>query len=115
MMLRGGPCSLLLPPYVSIGFVFSSSLFKNILTYVLFWLSWVLAAAHGVFTAAEELLSCGRRILRSPTHVGSSFPNQGSNSGALHWEPRVLPNRPSKKTFILTFKYFLKNCIIYTQ
>ena len=115
MMLRGGQCSLLLPPYFSIGFIFLSSLLKNILTCLLFWLNGVLAAAPGVFTAAHELHTCVRRTLGCPTHVGSSFPNQGSNLGALHWEPTVLPNTPSKKTFTLIFKHFLKNRIIYTQ
>ena len=55
----------------------------------------------GVFVAARRLLSsCGVRVfslqlwrtgLVTPRHVGSQFPDQGSNLGPLHWKADFLP------------------------
>ena len=63
-----------------------------VLVFIYFWLHWVLVVARGVFIAAHGLLSsCGvwtpeHMGLAALWHVGSQFPNQGSNPRPLHWK-----------------------------
>ena len=66
-------------------------LFKK---YLFIWLRRVLVVARGIFMAARGLLSsCSTRAqqlwrvgLVALQHVGSQFPDQGSNPRPLHWK-----------------------------
>ena len=64
------------PPYLSISFFFY--FFKYF--YLFIWLCQVLAVACKILVPACEL---------SVMAYGIYFPNQGSNSGPLHWEHRA--------------------------
>ena len=57
-------------------------MFLNIYLFILFWRGWVLAVVREVFL----VVACG-----------ISFPDQGSISGPLHWEHKILATGPPLK------------------
>ena len=81
------------PPYFCYYFCYY---FLNIYLLIYFWLCWVFAVACRIFTAVCELLSsygarapeCVGSVITdcAPWHVGSWFPNQGSNPHVLLWK-----------------------------
>ena len=106
--------------------------FEFFIYFYFFGLRRVLVAAQGIFVEARGIFRCGARAslqlccggsrarglcslqhtgLVAPQHVGSQFPDQGSNPCPLHWKADSLPlDHQGSSNFEFIFVYGMRKC-----
>ena len=94
--------------YMEIKYAYFALIFNWQLSHVkkkkFIWLCWVLVASYGLFHCNAQAVECVGSVALQ--HVGSQFPDQGSNPCPLHWKADSLTTRPPGKSPVVVFFFF---------